>query len=280
MDPGAILFPREFHSRAFVVRFGNLENVPSVGYDLVTLRLDDTHQGFTSNRFLGGLGRAIDVLCAYNGKVYVLEYNQETVCCFGSWGTPSRLYEIAYTVPTVPLIVLSTSAIVRSVDYTQNLADDTFTVANTGGAGTIDFTASSDQPWLSVSPTNGSLTGPDDEVTLTLSYSIAGLAIGTHHASVTVADPGAANSPQLLSVTLNVKSVLPDFDLDSDVDLEDFAYLQRCLGPVLGAPPMSGCEYADIEGDNDVDTFDVAAFYNCLSGAGVLANAACDDAYE
>ncbi|HQE30168.1 MAG TPA: PQQ-dependent sugar dehydrogenase [Phycisphaerae bacterium] len=279
MDPGAILFPPEFHGRAFVARFGNLEPVPEVGFDVLTLRLDEAGRGFTSNRFLGGLGRVVDVLCAYNGKVYVLEYNQETVCCFGSWGTPSRLYEIAYTVPTVPLIGLSTSALVRSVDYTQNLPDDTFTVANTG-VGTVHFTASSDQAWLAVSPTNGSSTGPGDAVTLTLSYSTAALAIGTHHASITIADPGAANSPQVLSVTLTVKSVRPDFDLDSDVDLEDFAYLQRCLGPILGAPPSPGCEPADIDGDNDVDTFDVTAFQDCMSGANVLANPTCDDAYE
>jgi glucose/arabinose dehydrogenase len=280
MDPSAIKFPAEFHGRAFVVRFGNLEEVPSIGYDLLSLRLSDADAGFTCNRFLGSLGRAVDALCAYNGKVYVLEYNPQTFWPGPGWGSPSKLYEIAYTVPTLPSIGLSTTAITRAVDYTQALPDETLTVFNAGGAGTLNFTVCTDQSWVSVSPEEGTSSGPGDPATITVSYATAGLPIGSHDAAITVADPRAANNPQTIAVTVNVKTVLPDFDADGDVDLEDFAYLQGCYSPFLGASPLAGCEAANLDGDNDVDPQDAVVFQNCLSAASVLAAPACDDAWE
>lgn len=218
MDPEAITFPAEFHNRAFVARFGNLEPVPNVGFDVITLRLNDVDEAFTCNRFLSGLGRVNDVLCAHNGRVYVLEYNQETGCCWSGWGTPSRLYEIAYTVAAAPIIQLSTTSIHRAVDFAAALSDDTFTISN-GGAGTLNFTVAADQPWLDVSPISGSSSGPADATLVTVSYSTANLAIGTHHATITVEDEAAANDPRFIDVTVSIKSVLPDFDADADVDL-------------------------------------------------------------
>ena len=71
MDPAAIRFPVEFHGRAFVARFGQLTdfstamnpNPTNVGFDMLSLRLDEANQGFVCNRLFGGAGRLIDVLC-------------------------------------------------------------------------------------------------------------------------------------------------------------------------------------------------------------------------
>lgn len=279
MAPEAITFAAEFHGRAFVARFGNLEPVLNVGFDVITLRLNDADEAITCNRFLVGLGRVNDVLCAYNGRVYVLEYNQETGCCWSGWGTPSRLYEIAYTVAAAPIIQLSTTSIHRAVDFTAPLPDDTFTISN-GGAGTLNFTVAADQPWINVSPISGSSTGPADSVSITISYSTIDLAIGTHRATITVEDEAAANHPRFIDVTVNVKSVLPDFDVDADVDLGDFGYLQACLSPVMGGPPPSGSNPADLDGDGVVDIKDIQVFQDCLSGPETLVDFACDDAYE
>ena len=56
-----------------------------------------------------------------------------------------------------------------------------------------------------------------------------------------------------------------DFDLDGDVDQDDFGYLQRCLAGSGGLPPM-GCEDADLDGDLDVDANDVGVFLECMGG--------------
>lgn len=66
--------------------------------------------------------------------------------------------------------------------------------------------------------------------------------------------------------TFTTKSVMGDFDADTDVDLSDFGYLQRCYSG-NGVAPISGCQYADLDGDNDVDANDFALFKNCFGGA-------------
>jgi len=77
-----------------------------------------------------------------------------------------------------------------------------------------------------------------------------------------------------------------DADADGDVDQADFGRFQACftaanttITPWPGLP--IGCECFDAHptiGDDDVDSEDWAAFEACASGAGIAANAACDDA--
>ncbi len=73
-----------------------------------------------------------------------------------------------------------------------------------GGSGALDWSVSDDAPWLSVSPASGS--GP---ASLQVSGSLAGLAAGTHTATITVTAPGVAGSPKTVPVTLTVATA-PD----------------------------------------------------------------------
>ncbi|HWZ45574.1 MAG TPA: family 16 glycoside hydrolase [Candidatus Saccharimonadales bacterium] len=82
------------------------------------------------------------------------------------------------------------------------------TIANLGG-GTVNWTASSNTPWLTLSSTSG--TAPS---TLNVQASIAGLAIGTYSGSITVTAPGVSNSPQTVPVTLTVAGLLMSSNFD------------------------------------------------------------------
>ncbi len=76
-------------------------------------------------------------------------------------------------------------------------------------------------------------------------------------------------------VTLNVVGFLPpDFDMDGDVDGDDFSLFESCAaGPMIPLAP--GCENRDLDGDTDGDQSDFAVLQRCFSGQNVPANPAC-----
>ena len=102
-----------------------------------------------------------------------------------------------------PWIRLSTSSIDETVDEGDNLDDNSFTIRN-AGSGTLSYTVSDNQTWLSVSPTSGTSTGEAD--TITVNYSTASLSAGNYNATITVSDPIANNDPHTLLVTLTVNA--------------------------------------------------------------------------
>jgi hypothetical protein len=72
------------------------------------------------------------------------------------------------------------------------------TVLNTGG-GSLSWTATKTQTWLSINPTTGT-----DGTEITVSVTDDGLAPGFYVDTITVSDPAALNSPQMAAVTLTV----------------------------------------------------------------------------
>ncbi len=66
-----------------------------------------------------------------------------------------------------------------------------------------------------------------------------------------------------------------DVDRDGDVDMSDYAVVQRCLSGALVPQTDAACERAHLDSDNDVDGGDVVLFVGCMSGADVPAEPAC-----
>ena len=113
-----------------------------------------------------------------------------------------------------PVIGLTPSAITASTLQGTNPVNQTFTVANEGGA-SLAYTITQDASWLLALPTNGVSTGEKDSITLR--WDAASLSPGTYAGVVTVASTNAKNSPQNLPVTLLVKStnfstIIQDFE--------------------------------------------------------------------
>jgi subtilisin family serine protease len=102
----------------------------------------------------------------------------------------------AATQPTIG--VSPTSLSFTATAGGSNPANQTINISNTG-AGTLNFTASDNAPWLTVSPTSG--TAPS---TLTASVDITGLAAGTYNGTITISATGATNTPVSVPVTLTV----------------------------------------------------------------------------
>ncbi|MGQ9651928.1 MAG: hypothetical protein ACUVXJ_17625 [Phycisphaerae bacterium] len=176
----------------------------------------------------------------------------------------------------LPVIGLGTGAIGRSTYVGQNVSPgDTFTVRNLGAETlnySIEVEVETDQPWLSATPTTGSSTGEEDPITV--SYDCATLPPGTYAGTIKVTD-NAINSPKTIVVTVVIETVSPDFNLDGDVDQEDFGHLQACLSG--GAAYPTGCANGDLDHNGFVDSADCIIFQRCLSGRNVIANQACDE---
>jgi hypothetical protein len=109
------------------------------------------------------------------------------------------VYNASSAPPTQPTIGVSPA----SLSFTataggSNPADQTISITNTG-AGTLNWTATDDASWLTVSPASG--TAPS---TLTASVNISGLAAGTFNGTITISAAGATNTPVNVPVTLTV----------------------------------------------------------------------------
>jgi ligand-binding sensor domain-containing protein len=73
--------------------------------------------------------------------------------------------------------------------------------AENAGAGALNWQASSDAPWLSISPGSGAAPAQ-----LTLKVDPGGLYTGSYHGHITLSAGGASGSPHQITVTLNIFS--------------------------------------------------------------------------
>ena len=78
-------------------------------------------------------------------------------------------------------------------------AAQSIAVTSSGAALSYTTTTTSTATWLSASPASGATPG-----TISVSVNPSGLTAGTYNGSVSIASPGAANSPQTVPVTLVV----------------------------------------------------------------------------
>jgi len=143
-----------------------------------------------------GLGHTFAAPMVAKGSVFV-----------GSWdgfnstdnGTV-RAYSLGGGTLPATLSVSPTGLAFTATAAGSNPPNQTITVGNSG-SGSLSYTAASDAPWLTVSPTGG--TAPQD---LIVSVNTSGLSAGTLTGHITVSATGALQSPQTVSVTLNLSS--------------------------------------------------------------------------
>jgi hypothetical protein len=102
-----------------------------------------------------------------------------------------------------PVLSVSPSTITLSAIQGQaNPSPASLTISNTG-AGTLNWTASTNATWLTLSSASG--TAPS---TISAQANVSGLAIGTYTGNITITATGAGNSPQTIPVTLAVTGLL------------------------------------------------------------------------
>jgi len=129
---------------------------------------------------------------------------------------------LTITEEPTPLISLAPVALSASSPQGAVVADQTFTVTNTGG-GTLNYTIAVDAgaDWLSISPASGDAAAAEVD-TITVSFPTASLLTpAVYTASITVTDANATNSPQVILVTLTITNVTgPNVTVVTPVDYQ------------------------------------------------------------
>jgi hypothetical protein len=192
-------------------------------------------------------------------------------CAWEYWGSGKP--QQWFSTRTNPHLVIAPASISRTVWIGQNLPNEAITLTN-GGPGTVNYSASDNVDWLSLSGASGSATFTQ-EPTVAVVYNVAGLHRGMHNASITITAGGISGSPRVIPVSVQVLSVKPDFNGDGDVDQHDFGHLQQCFTGAAVPQNRPECAGAKLDNDDDVDANDFAIFQACMSGAGIIANPNC-----
>lgn len=125
-----------------------------------------------------------------------------TITAPGAQGSPQQVSVTVNIAPPPTLDVSPTSLTFNAVAGQGNPPSQTITVRNTGG-GSFSFNITSSNPSLvSVSPTSDTLSAGQSRTVqvLVTNPNVA----GTQTATLTITAPGALNSPQQVSVTVNI----------------------------------------------------------------------------
>ncbi len=126
-----------------------------------------------------------------------------------------------------------------------NPANQSLSITNTGG-GTLNWTASSNATWLSVSPASG--TAPS---TATVPVNIAGLAVGTYNGAITISATGASNTPVTVPVTLTVSAVSTELIVNGGFEGSSAPWvLSGSAVRSTGALPHTGTGYLTVASAN------------------------------
>jgi hypothetical protein len=103
------------------------------------------------------------------------------------------------TSPSHPVLSVYPINISQTVTQGQNSLSQSFNVWNSG-TGAMSYTITTNQPWLSVSPTNGTSSGQQNAIQV--NCNTENLPAGIYTGTVTITAPGASDSPQSVSVSV------------------------------------------------------------------------------
>jgi hypothetical protein len=122
-----------------------------------------------------------------------------TVFALGSLKTATTIPVTLTVVAQPPSLAVSASAISFSGFAGQPIAPQAIAISNGSGAGSFTWTAASDSSWLTLAPATGSV--PQN---LAVNANSSGLATGIHIGHITVTASGVSNSPQIITVSLQI----------------------------------------------------------------------------
>ena len=149
----------------------------------------------------------------YDGSTWSSMASGTTNTFYGVWGSSGSdvfavgdsgtILHYQGSALLIPEIKCSLSSLTVSCTQGVSPLSQSFQIWNSG-SGTLDYTLSTNQSWITCAQPSGSSTGASDKKTLTFNYIASGLAAGSYQATITIMASGASNSPLKIPVTLTV----------------------------------------------------------------------------
>ncbi len=209
--------------------------ITNTGAGSLTWSASKTQSWLSLDNSSGTAPSTIDVSVDITGLAAGTYHDTITFTADGASGSPVNI-PVTLTVAANP--ILSVSPLTLTFTATvggNNPAAQPLTIANTG-SGTLNWTATKTQSWLSLDSANGTASS-----TIQVSVNIAGLAAGTYNDTITINATGASGSPQTIAVTLTV-SQATDFKIDTPSGGNDSAAVNAgaAASYKLEATPLDG----------------------------------------
>ncbi len=157
-------------------------------------------------------------------------------------GAASKTIPVSFTVTAAPvpsaISITPSSLSFTATQSAANPATQTLSLKNSGG-GTLTWSITDNQNWVTVGTTTGTTTTETDSVPISINTS--GLQANTYTASITVTATGASNTPQTIPVTLTVNppatsSATLHWDPNTEQDMAFYnVYVSKIQGTYGGA---------------------------------------------
>ena len=204
-------------------------NISNTGGGTLTWSASDNAAWLTLSP-TSGTGNGSVTASVTTGMLTAGTYNG-TVTLSATGATPVTV-PITFTVATAPTLSVSPSSL--SYTATQGAANPTNqTLSLTNAGGILNWTASDNASWLSVTPGSGSGSG-----TLTASVNTAGLAAGTYNGTITITATGATTNTVGVTLTVNppaTSSATLTWDANTEPDLASYRIYRSTTPGVYGA---------------------------------------------
>jgi len=125
-----------------------------------------------------------------------------SVVCAEAYNNPQKVrVTLQLSAEPPPEIWVRPAELSFTANLGTNPSSQTIRLKNTG-KGTLSYTLTSDEAWLSVSPGSGTSSG--EEKSHTVAIDTTGMAEGSYEGMITIADPSATNNPQKVKVALKI----------------------------------------------------------------------------
>jgi hypothetical protein len=187
--------------------------INDVGGGTLSWTASNSSTWLTLSGYSGGPGETIDLMVDITGLTYGFYYDTIVVSDPEASNSPQLAEVVFELVSSFPVLEVMPDSFVVAGSVTEDPYDHVLKVIN-GGGGSMNYTLTADQPWISFNPQTGST---PDTADVLVTFHSTGLPLGYQYATITVTSDNASESPKEIEVLLWVMEEPPALGVSTNV---------------------------------------------------------------